>query len=342
MAVEVVMPKFGLTMQDGTIQRWLKAEGDAVRCGEPLFEVETEKVLSEVEAPADGVLACILQAAEATVEVGVAVAVIAESGEAVAQVAARWASGAPAGDGAVAVSNVVPAAGAAASPGALLPSEVVPLRGQRAVIAERMTASLREAAQLTLTTAVDVTGLLDQRRRFEADLALTVNDLVLAATVAALALHPRMNAHLVEGEIRAYREVGLGVAVALDDGLVVPVIHDAGRLGLREIAARVRELGERARAGALGVEDVSGGTFTVTNLGAFGVDAFTPILNPPQVGILGVGRAAARPWVVDGAVAVRDVMHLSLTFDHRALDGAPAARFLAEVARRLGAESTHP
>jgi pyruvate dehydrogenase E2 component (dihydrolipoamide acetyltransferase) len=333
MAVAVVMPKFGLTMDEGTIKSWLKAEGEAVRRGEPLFEVETEKVLTEVEAPADGVVACILEPVEAVVAVGVTVAVIAEAGEAAGEVAARWRDGMRAE-----VRAAESAGGGEGETGAGV--EVVRLTGMRATIAERMARSLREAPQLTLTTAVDVTELVALRRRLEAEFPVTVNDLVLAATVRALVAHPRMNAHLVGDEVRISRRVHLGVAVAVEDGLVVPVIRDAGSLGLRELAARARDLGERARTGSLGVEDVSGGTFTVTNLGALGIDTFTPILNPPQVGILGVGRVAPRPWAVDGTVRVRDVLSLSLTFDHRALDGAPAARFLAEAARLLGEEAS--
>jgi pyruvate/2-oxoglutarate dehydrogenase complex dihydrolipoamide acyltransferase (E2) component len=204
--------------------------------------------------------------------------------------------------------------------------EVVRLTGMRATIAERMARSLREAPQLTLTTAVDVTELVALRRRLEAEFPVTVNDLVLAATVRALVAHPRE--HLVGDEVRISRRVHLGLAVAVEDGLVVPVIRDAGSLGLRELAARARDLGERARTGSLGVEDVSGGTFTVTNLGALGIDTFTPILNPPQVGILGVGRSLTMGGRRGGAGAGRaePVSHLRSPRARRRTGGAVPGR----------------
>ena len=197
----------------------------------------------------------------------------------------------------------------------------VPLRGMRGVIAQTMTQSLREMAQLTLHREVDVTAIEELRARRPGE--LSVNDVMLAAVTRVLGEHPNVNATLEEGTIKEWATVNLGVAVAVDAGLVVPVIKDAQDLSPEQIAAEVRRLAGLAREGQLAIADISDGTFTVTNLGAFGIDYFTPIVNPPQVAILGVGR------VRDGATT------LSLTIDHRALDGAPGAEFLAALADAL-------
>jgi pyruvate dehydrogenase E2 component (dihydrolipoamide acetyltransferase) len=426
MAVEVIMPKFGLTMQDGTIQRYFKSPGESVRAGEPLYEVETEKVLYEVEAPASGTLAVALFPEGTTVECGAVVAVIAERGEDLAAVSAPYgdgagpragapaapAAGAPARAGAGAAgtsqgsarpSSAAPSApassaavaaaddagarravspvarklaaelgvelaringtgpggritredveraailarstsganAAAAGAGAPAPAAIgkphvrsVPMRGMRKTIADRMSQSLHQSAQLTITTEADVTAAVELRERLVRQFDFTYGDLLIQAVARALLRHPRMNARLVEDAIVIMPQVNVGMAVALEDGLIVPVIAEADRKSLREIAAATRELGERARAGKLRLEEVSGGTFTITNLGTYGVDAFTPIINPGETGILGVGRIIEKPVIHRGEIARRSMMTLSLTFDHRLIDGAPAAQFLQTV-----------
>jgi pyruvate dehydrogenase E2 component (dihydrolipoamide acetyltransferase) len=168
-----------------------------------------------------------------------------------------------------------------------------------------------------------------------AGLHLTYTDLLIEAVVAMLKEQPVFNSTLTDAGIVLLEEINIGFAVALESGLVVPVIKGAGRLGLEQITRARTGLAERATAGTLGLEDVEGGTFTITNLGAFGADAFTPIINPPQAAILGVGRILERPAVVGGAVRVVPTMWLSLTIDHRVVDGAPAARFLESLAERL-------
>jgi pyruvate dehydrogenase E2 component (dihydrolipoamide acetyltransferase) len=196
----------------------------------------------------------------------------------------------------------------------------VPVDGMRAVIARRMTQSLHEMAQLTLHRRVIATELSGFRASFAEDVCPSVNDVVLAVVARTLARHPALNATLEADIISRWRPVHLGVAVAVEGGLVVPVIRNADRLplaNLREEAARVASL---ARAGRLTFADLRDGTFTVTNLGQFGVDGFTPIINAPQVAILGVGRVTG------------ESMMLSLTIDHRAVDGVPAAQFLADLA----------
>ncbi len=406
MAVEVIMPKFGLTMHDGTIQRFFKAPGDPVREGEPLYEVETEKVLQEVEAPASGIFALALFEEGATVDCGVTVAIIAEPGEDLAQLKARYGDGASVGRGAAPATSapatgdrhprleaapaapssggrraispvarklaaelgvnldnvagtgpggrvtredveraareaarapVASAKAGAASVAAPAPKQTpahrrtIPFRAMRRTIAERMHQSLHDSAQLTITTEADVTSATELRERLKREFDFTYTDLLIQAAARALLKHPRMNARLEGDAIVIPAEVNIGLAVALEEGLIVPVIRDAARLGLGEIAAQSRELGEKARAGKLKLEDVSGGTFTITNLGAYGVDAFTPILNPGETGILGVGRIVEKPAVYRGEITRRAMMTLSLTFDHRTVDGAPAAEFLRTV-----------
>src|SRR6266849_1753213 len=438
MAVEVTMPKFGLTMHEGTLQRYFKAAGEAVKAGEPLYEVETEKVLYEVESPTSGTLAVWLHEEGATVECGLLVAVIGEAGDDVASLAARYDGGAaahraaappsspaasasrsplaaaapdgaaaangealgPSAEGRRAISPVarklaaelgvelarvvgtgpggritredveraaaqgaaarstsaaptggagtgaavsVPAspgrasaAGAAAmaaapAAGAKPQLRSIPLRGMRKTIAARMHQSLRDTAQLTISTEADVTAAVDFRTRQGRDFDFTYTDLLIHAVARALLRHPRMNSRLSEDAIVMLTGVNIGMAVALDEGLIVPVIRAADRRSLREIAASSKELGEKARTGGLKLEDVSGGTFTVTNLGTWGVDAFTPILNLGETGILGVGRIVEKPAVFRGEISRRSMLTLSLTFDHRVIDGAPAASFLQSV-----------
>lgn len=222
------------------------------------------------------------------------------------------------------------------------PATREPLRGMRKTIAERMHASLMGSAQLTLDMEVEMDDAVKLRRQLVAEweaegIRPGFTDLVMLAAAKALPRHPRMNAALVDDAIVGSEAVHMGMAVALDEGLVVPVIHDAATKDLKTIARASSVLAERARAGALTLDDVQGGTFTVTSLGMYGVDGFTPILNAPQTGILGVGRIyEAVAW--EGETPVRrQRMRLSLTWDHRVIDGAPAAQFLATVREYLEA-----
>ena len=217
--------------------------------------------------------------------------------------------------------------------------QAVPMAGVRARIAERMAASARETAPVTLTTEVDATRLVEARTRlkaaYSAELGFDIgyNDLLIAICARALREHPALNSRLEGDSIRLLDEVHVGLAVDTERGLLVPVVRHADRLRLAEIARTLRELVARARQGQSGPDELKGGTFTITNLGAYGIDAFTPIINLPECAILGVGRIAPRPAVVDGQLAVRQRLWLSLTFDHRLVDGAPAARFLQRIAQ---------
>jgi pyruvate dehydrogenase E2 component (dihydrolipoamide acetyltransferase) len=221
--------------------------------------------------------------------------------------------------------------------------QVVPFAGIRKVVAERLTESLRTMAQVTISREVDAGGLVDRRAAlaagFEAatGIRLTYTDLLVQTVAELLADHPLLNATLTGQGIVCAPAVHMGVAVALEDGLIVPVIRDAGSRPLAELARDRVDLAAKAQAGTLTVDEVEGGTFTISNLGSFGADAFTPIVNPPQCAILGVGRIVDKPVAVDGLVQIRPTLWLSLTFDHRIVDGAPAARFLQQLGDRLGA-----
>lgn len=393
------MPKFGLTMHEGTIQRFFKVAGETVNQGDPIYEVETEKVLYEVEAPASGVLAVWLHPEGATVECGGLVALIAGPGEDAAALAVQNSGAvsaaqstppasvttAPAGasdgstvatsggDGRRAISPVArklaselgvnlthvtgtgpggritrddieraaeaptpaaapPKAGSNGAAATATPSiHSIPMRGMRKAIATRMHQSLRDTAQLTISTEADVTAAVELRERLKREFDFTYTDLLIHAIARALPKHQRMNSRLTDDAIKAVVEVNVGMAVALDEGLIVPVVRDANRKSLRAIASETRDLAERARTNKLKLDDVSGGTFTITNLGGFGVDVFTPILNLGETGILGVGRIIEKPAIYRGETAKRSMLTLSLTFDHRVIDGAPAAAFLQTV-----------
>jgi pyruvate dehydrogenase E2 component (dihydrolipoamide acetyltransferase) len=230
---------------------------------------------------------------------------------------------------------------AAAEPA--LAGQVVAFTGIRKVVAERLSESLRTMAQVTISREVDAGGLVARRSAlaagFEAatGIRLTFTDLLVQAVAQLLGGHPLLNATLTGQGIVQHPVVHMGVAVALDDGLIVPVIRDADSRPLAELARDRADLAAKAQAGTLSLDEVEGGTFTISNLGSFGADAFTPIVNPPQCAILGVGRIVDKPAAVDGRVEVRPMLWLSLTFDHRIVDGAPAARFLQQLGDRLAA-----
>ena len=217
----------------------------------------------------------------------------------------------------------------------------VPLEGMRKIIADNMQGSLQNSAQLTLVTEADVTPcvelIADFKARFKRDkgFRLSMNDVLILAVSRALLKHPRMNATLADDIITRHGEVHMGVAVALPEGLMVPGLHNAHERSLLQIAKAARELAGRARDGRLSPDDMSGGTFTITNMAHSVVDFFTPILKPGETGILGVGRVVEKPVVREGAIVARSMMGLSLTFDHRVEDGAPAAEFLKTVTEYL-------
>lgn len=458
MADAVIMPKAGMAMEEGQIIRWLKQEGDSVKTGEPVLEIETDKVAMEVEAERSGVLLKITRGEGETVPVTEPIGYIGDEGEELPAEASSGASsaasagaaplsqgeagrpaatpyartlaqrhgvdlsavtgtgshgeikgrdveqaasqGAAAGQptasaaasaaavdatpvarrvaeqqgvdlsrvsgsgpqGRITKEDVVaaasqpsgppaPAASAAAAPAGAASGGEAPASGRqpagqaehkrfssmRRAIARNMLESHQLIPPVTLNGYAEVSRLLALRAEAneeDPDNKLSVNDFVLKATIEALRRHPGVNAtaDMEAEEVVEYGSVNLGVAVSLPDGLIVPVIESAESLSLRGLASRVRELAAAARGKSIAPEQLSGGTFTVTNLGMYGITTFTPIINPPQVGILGVGSIEESLSLADdGSVTTRKTMGLSLTIDHRVVDGAQGAAFLATL-----------
>jgi pyruvate dehydrogenase E2 component (dihydrolipoamide acetyltransferase) len=240
------------------------------------------------------------------------------------------------------VARAMPAVTAAPVPApAILPEaevvERIPLKGVRGIIAERMGASVHTTARVTLVMEVDATELVNARERIKARVteewgfAPGYNDLLAKAVAMALRKFPYMNARLAPDAIELLGHVNIGLAVDTERGLLVPVVKDADLKSLRQFGSEFRQMVDRARAGRALPDDISGGTFTITNLGMYEVDAFTPVINLPEAAILGVGRIAAKAVPLGGAIVVRQMLTLSLVFDHRLVDGAPAARFLQYI-----------
>lgn len=406
MATPIIMPKFGMTQTEATVVRWLVDEGQAVQAGDPLLEVETDKVNMEVEAPAGGelrgiavhagqvapvtaVIAYIVQPGEALPAAAtrseprrataVAARVAAEAGIDVADVPAdgqrvtrsdvqaylartaatpaarrlarehgadlsRLAGSGPQGRiQAADVAATVEAPGVAHGAPAVAPGQTIPLQGMRRTIARRMTESYQSTPHIALTVEVNMAAAESLRAAFNARLEqeqgarVSVTAILVRVCAWALRRHPLVNAALHGETIHLHEQANIGVAVALDEGLIVPVLHGAASMGIAEISRRLDDLSERARQGTLAPDDVRGGTFTISNLGMFGVTHFTAIINPPQAAILAVGRIVKRAVVDErsDAVCVRPVMEMTLSADHRVLDGAAAARFLADLAAAL-------
>ena len=346
MPADVIMPALGMAQETGKVLRWLKQDGDTVRKGEPLLEVETDKVTVEIEAPADGTLAGVRVAEGTEVPVGEVIALVLGEGESE-------------GAATVAAPVAVPARrrGKLASPkarklaqergidldsltgsgpnGAIVAADLEhvaatepePRKLQVATssvwktMAERTQRSWQEVPHFYLHRDVDASRLLSWKS--VAPAGTSVTDLLIKVCAEALKRHPRVN---------AADEINVGVAVATEDALIVPVVHGADALTLPQISERRKQVAEAARAGKLRPDDVQGGTFTISNLGMYGVDAFQAIVNAPQAAILAVGRTSERPWVVDGQVVARPVMTLSVSFDHRVVDGARGAEFLDTLA----------
>jgi pyruvate dehydrogenase E2 component (dihydrolipoamide acetyltransferase) len=439
MAITFGMPSLGHTMEKGKIIEWLKQEGDTVAKGEPLVVIETDKVITEVESPADGVVLKIAVAAEEERPIGTPLVLLGAADEQLSeadiqQMLGDQSAAAPAAPPRAAASgervkispiarklcdelgidpatvsgtgpggriireDVEKAAQAAPAPAAarrlkispvarklceemgLDPANVpgtgpggritrddvlkaaeaakatpapaaapgvagktVPLRGMRGRVAERMFQSWNTIPRVTEVMLVDMNATVTFRQAMLAQweqqyrVRISLNDLITKAVATALRRHPRLNATLVDQEVHLHENVNVGVAVNLDEGLIVPVIADADCKDLGQIARESRELADKARAVPmrLSPDEVSNGTFTITNLGTTGIELFTPIINPPQVAILGVGMVQRRPVVVGDALAVRPSVYLCLVFDHRAVDGVPAASFLQELQHLL-------
>jgi len=376
--IEVPMPKLSMTMEEGELISWVKQEGDQVRAGEVICEVNSDKVEMEVESPADGTLVRYAAAEGDIVPVGAPIATLATEAEDLlgglfeppAEAAAPAAAGpkpvVPAArrkaaelgvdlaavsgtgpDGLVRVGDVEASAPAAvqAAPAAVSDADVeeVPLSPMRRVVARRLVESMQSTPHFYLTVTVDAEALLgfraDLNRQLQErgeDLKVSVNDLIVKACAALLRVNPDLNVSFGGDRLLVHKRVHVGMAVAVDGGLVVPVVRDADQKTLTQVAREARELVGRARSGGLAADEMGGGTFTVSNLGMFGIDQFTAVINPPEAAILAVGAALAEPVVTaDGAVAVRRRMRLTLSIDHRALDGATGAGFLQQLKTAL-------
>ena len=408
MVTEVVMPKMGYDMTEGTIVQWRKQEGDEVKWGEVIAEVETSKVTVEVEAYGSGVLRKILVAEGRTVPVGHVVALIADRDEAlpelvetmgpsikeppktetksvefpatdIEQAPERIAASPVArqiareqgvdlrlirgtGPGGriikedvetflrqrepeVAKPTPVTATPAPPIPTVTPPTVTTPaatpqempyeerdLSRIRQTIARRMAESKRAAPHFYVTSEIDMVEALKLRNGINAVLEektkVSVTDMLVKATAHCLQRFPEVNASFAEGKIRVYQRINIGIAVALEQGLVTPVIPDCDRKPLTQIAQEAKDLVERARTGRLRPEDLTPGTFTISNLGMFDVDEFVAVINPPEAAVLAVGSVVPRPVVVEGEVKVAERMRVTLSADHRVVDGAVAARFL--------------
>ena len=315
-------------VEEGTealLERWFVREGDVVAAGQPVATAVLVKTNYEIAAPAAGRIAKILVAAQGTFGRDQDLALLEEA--AVARPAAG-AAAAPAG----------PAPPPAAAAEAAV-TERIPLSGLRGIIARNMTSAWQTVPRVAAGLEVDVTACLATRKALQERLGpephVSLTHLILRAVALTLREHPRLNAHVVEGAVEVVADVNLGLAVNLEDGLVVPVLRHADRKSVVELAAEARRLAEAAREGRLPPATLQGATFTVTNLGATGIDWFTPIIHQPQIAILGVGRVAERAVVRDGRVVVAPTMILTLVYDHRGVDGYPASLFLAAVGDRL-------
>jgi pyruvate dehydrogenase E2 component (dihydrolipoamide acetyltransferase) len=366
------MPALGLAQETGKVIRWLKAEGESVAKGEPLLEIETDKVTVEVEAPAEGILGGVRAGEGDEVPVGEAVAFVLAAGEAAPKpvsVAAASQETVPERPGPPAVEEAderrprrrlaspkarrlareqgidLDSVTGSGPHGSVVAADLAHARGDGAApletgavwqrMAERVSKSWQTVPHFFLVRDVDATRLQSWResaRSRPGCADLTLSDLLVRICAAALRRHPRVNATWRDGAVVGQDEVHVGLAVATDDGLVVPVLHGADGLDLPALVARRAELVEAARAGRLTPADVRGGTFTISNLGMYGVDAFLAVVNAPQAAILAVGRIAERVVAIDGAPRVRPALTLSLSFDHRVVDGARGAEFLDTVA----------
>jgi len=416
MATDVIMPKMGATMEEGTIVTWFLNKGDYVEEGSPIAEIQTDKIAIEIEAEVSGTLLHTCYEAGETVKVHEVIAYIGEKDELIedsnsskkmevieqvkekeqvlpppstaenfqkirrtpaarvlanehridlSEVSGTGPNGriekkdvlhfinskkkkiTPLASKIAAAENldIENIAGTGAyqkitKKDLMLPKiseKSKPLKGMRKVIADRMSQSAFTAPHVTITSEIDMTSCINLRKELlpeierSTGLRLSFNEILLFATAKTLSKHPNMNASIIDDYIVEHESINIGFAVSVGDGLLVPVVKDANKLGLTELTAACKELGLLAREGKLLPHHLEEGTFTISNLGMYAVDSFTPIINQPQSAILGVGRIVEKPAVINKAIEIRSMMVLSLSFDHRLIDGAPAAAFLTDL-----------
>jgi len=386
MSAPIILPQWGMGMNDGEVIKWLKAIGDPVAKGDQLVEIESSKVNAEVEATADGTLGRIDVEEGRVVDVGTILGHVLEAGDSESDLPALVVAAGPATSPAPVAPSAPAVAPAAAPRGgkqivtprarrlakemgvdlagvtgtgpsgrvteddvktatappteSIVPvKELIKLSGLRGTIARRMSESAA-LPSVTLSTTADVTEAVALQRELvgkwrEHRIRPQYQDLVIAAVARALKENPIANAHLVGDEVRILDQINVGIAMAIPEGLLVPVIKNADQKSLLEIAQEVRDLAKKAKSNSLGIDEMTNGTFSITNLSNYNIDVFDPLLNPPEIGILGVGTVGEKPAVVDGEVVVRSIANLNLAFDHRAWDGAPAADFVRSIANLL-------
>ena len=403
MATKVIMPKQGLMMTEGTITKWLNKEGENVEAGQPLFEMETDKLTIVMDAPESGMLLKIIRAAGDVVPITEMIAIIGKQGEDISAFLAEakpfitprakmtaedkgidfkyvegtgpegliiekdvlnFAAKVPAAPKAsplaariaqqndVKLSDVsgsgargrimkadIEAAVAArinkAAAGSRI-GKVIPFAGVRKVIADKMMKSLHDMAQANHRMKVDMTEIVRFKEKLKADnIKVSYTDILVKVVSEALLDFPIVNSSLTGEGILVKDYVNMGLAVAAENGLIVPVIREADLMTLEEISTASAELIDKAKNGKLMPDDYTGGTFTITNLGMFDIDEFTAIINPPESAILAIGKITRTPVVEDDSIVIKPIMTLSLTYDHRVIDGAPAAQFLQRVKQIL-------
>jgi pyruvate dehydrogenase E2 component (dihydrolipoamide acetyltransferase) len=402
MAVEVIMPKLGMAMKEGSVSIWNKGVGDPVEKGESIASVNSEKIEIDVESPTEGTLLKIAVPEGEGVPPGTVICYIGKPGEEIGSQQETQQLQTPKEENTASANEktesiilkktardrvkISPVARKMAEAGGLdiekiqgtgpggritkedvqealknartlqaekkkeqsetsvkllEETEEIPVSGIRKIIAGRMYDSLQKTAQLTLDMKVDVTDLIALQKQTAGTVQnryntkLTVTDFIARAVVLSLQKHQQMNSAYIEDKIHLFKHVHLGMAVALEKGLVVPVIRNADSCTLLELSQNVKELAQKGRQAQLTHEEMQGSTFTISNLGAFGIEHFTPVLNPPETGILGVGAVYDTPVYKGENLERRSILPLSLTFDHRVLDGAPAAAFLQTVKQFL-------
>lgn len=374
MAQKIIMPKQGLQMTEGLITQWHKQVGDTVSEGEPLFDMETDKTAITIDSTATGTILELLFEEGDLVPIAETIAVVGNPGEDYSALLGGEPETAPEEvqeEAPVVAAQIPETSHVAATPRAKMRAQekniaitdvtgtgpdgliierdvlaftpaaaqnetVIPFDGMRKAISNNMVKSLTTMAQANHRMKVDMTESVRFRNKLkEEGIKVSYTDILIKAVTQALLNFPMMNA-CVDGEkIICKHYVNMGVAVAVEKGLLVPNIKNAENLSVSQLHDQVATLAEKARSGKLTPAEYSNGTFTITNLGMYEIDEFTPIINPPEVGILGVGAITDTPWVVDGKLEIRPIMVLSLTYDHRVIDGAPAAQFLQYIKKLL-------
>jgi pyruvate dehydrogenase E2 component (dihydrolipoamide acetyltransferase) len=360
MVTKVVMPKLSLTMKEGTVGKWYKKEGETVEKDEAIVEIISEKATYDLEAPSSGILRKILVEEGVGASVNAVLAVITSPDEAfseteifdvpkaVEEIEERVLAS-PSARRLARVYEIDLSLVKGTGPEGRIVEEdvrrfmeeasgtlpkikkIIALTGFKKTSAERVSASFKTAPHSTIMMEVDVS----KAEGLHEKLQVSYTAIIVEAAAKALAEQPIINSTLDENQIKIFEDVNVGLAVATEHGLVVPVIHNADIKTLKEIDTAIKEFTEKARQGKLAKEELTGGTFTVTNLGMYGVEFFTPIINPPEAAILGVGKITEKPVLIGGKVEVKPIMVLSLSYDHRIVDGAPAAGFLLKVKEKV-------